>query len=59
MGVSDIGVNIIGVSINGVSITSVSIISVTIFSSVAVLSASRFKVNGATLKDEGKTSDGV
>lgn len=54
MGVSDIGVSIIGVSI-----TSVSIISVTIFSSVAVLSASRFKVNGATLKDEEIRSDGV
>lgn len=43
----------------GVSDIGVSIISVTIFSSVAVLSASRFKVNGATVKDEGIRSDGV
>lgn len=56
---SILGVSVIGVSIIGVSITSVSIISVTIFSSVAVLSASRFKVNGATLKDEEIRSDGV
>ena len=48
-----------GVSVIGVSIIGVSIISVTIFSSVAVLSASRFKVNGATLKDEEIRSDGV
>lgn len=51
--------SILGVSVIGVNITSVSIISVTIFSSVAVLSASRFKVNGATVKDEEIRSDGV
>ena len=56
---SILGVSVIGDSIIGDSIIGVSITSVTIFSSVAVLSASRFKVNGATLKDEEIRSDGV